>query len=54
MILCSDSPNGMTPCWIADSFEFVRIWSNRDKVFKVDLVGLFISWVRPKAEHASK
>ena len=38
----------MTQGWVTDSFEFVRIWSNRDEVFKVDLVGLFISWVRPK------
>ena len=32
----------MTPCWVTDSFEFVTVWSNRDEIFKVDLVGLFI------------
>ena len=39
----------------------LRILSNfseydliRDDVFKEDLVALFITWVRPKAEHISK
>ena len=50
----SDNPNVMTPCWVTDSFEFARVWSNRDEVFKVDLAGLFISWDRPKAKHISK
>ena len=50
----SDIPNVKTPCWVPDSFEFIRMWSKRDEVFKVDVVGLFISWVRPRAEHISK
>ena len=25
-----------------------------EEVFKVDLVGLFVTWVRPKAEHIAK
>ena len=34
----SDNPNVMTPCCVTDSFEFVRICSNRKEVFKVDLI----------------
>ena len=55
----SDIPNVMTPYWVTDFFEFVRKWSIRmesksNKIFKIQLVGLFIKWDRPKAEHISK
>ena len=33
----SDIANFMTSCLVTDSLEFVRIWSRRDEVFKVDL-----------------
>ena len=33
----------MTPYWVTDSLGFVRVWSNRDEVIKIDLVEGFIN-----------
>ena len=39
----NDNPDVITPCWVTDSFEFVRLRSNSSEVFKVDLEWAYLS-----------
>ena len=39
----NDNPDVITPCWVRDSFEFVRLRSNSSEVFKVNLEWAYLS-----------